>query len=169
MTMDFIQVGKILNTHGVKGELKVLPLTHNIDRFDQLRDIFIGNKYRAAEIETVRYHKNLAIIKLRGFDNINQVLSFKDMYISIREADKIDLPEGHYFIFDIVHCQVFDKDGNYIGLVEDVDQSASNDIYIVKNPEHGKEYLIPAVKEIVTDIDIQEKKIIIAPIEGLIE
>lgn len=169
MTVDLIRIGKIINTHGVKGELRVLPLTHNIRRYDHLRKIYIGENQDLFEIENVKYHKDLVLIKLKDFKDINQVLSFKNEYIYISHEDKIELPEGHYFIFDIINCEVFDTSGNYIGVVKGVDQSPSNDVYIVKNEHKNVEYLIPAVKEFFVSIDIKEKKIIIDPIEGMIE
>src|SRR5690606_37503168 len=99
----------------------------------------------------------------------NEVLPFKESYLYIDEEDKVDLPEDHFFIFDIIDCVVFDTKGDKIGTVVDVIQSASNDVYVVKDYERNKEYLIPAVKEFFINIDISNKKIIIDPIEGMIE
>jgi len=169
MTVEYIQIGKIINTHGVKGELKIFPLTNNIYRFDHLRTAYLGENKKKVEVESVKYHKSLVILKFKEFNNINEVLPFKDKYIYVNQEGKVDLPEGHYFIFDIIDCEVFDTNNNYIGFVKEVDQSPSNDIYIVKDINKGKEYLIPAVKEFFVDIDIANKKIIINPIEGMIE
>ena len=167
--MEYIKVGRIINTHGIRGELKVFPLTDNLDRFDDLKIVYIGNNKEKVEIEQVKYHKGLAIIKLKEFDNINQVLKFKDDFLYIDVEDKVELPEDHYFIFDIVDCNVYDTKGRKIGVVTDVLQYTSNDVYVVKDKEKNKEYLIPAVKEFVVDIDVENKKIIIDPIEGMIE
>lgn len=167
--MEYIKVGRIINTHGIRGELKVFPLTDNLDRFDDLKIVYIGNNKEKVEIEQVKYHKGLAIIKLKEFDNINQVLKFKDDFLYIDVEDKVELPEDHYFIFDIVDCNVYDTEGRKIGVVTDVLQYTSNDVYVVKDKEKNKEYLIPAVKEFVVDIDVENKKIIIDPIEGMIE
>lgn len=167
--MEYIKVGRIINTHGIRGELKVLPLTDNLDRFDDLKIVYIGNNKEKVEIEQVKYHKGLAIIKLKEFDNINQVLKFKDDFLYIDVEDKVELPVDHYFIFDIVDCNVYDTKGRKIGVVTDVLQYTSNDVYVVKDMEKNKEYLIPAVKEFVVDIDVENKKIIIDPIEGMIE
>lgn len=167
--MEYIKVGRIINTHGIRGELKVFPLTDNLDRFDDLKIVYIGNNKEKVEIEQVKYHKGLAIIKLKEFDNINQVLKFKDDFLYIDVEDKVELPEDHYFIFDIVDCNVYDTKGRKIGVVTDVLQYTSNDVYVVKDMEKNKEYLIPAVKEFVVDIDVENKKIIIDPIEGMIE
>lgn len=167
--MEYIKVGRIINTHGIKGELKVFPLTDNLDRFDDLKIVYLGNNKEKVEIEQVKYHKGLVIIKFREFDNINQVLRFKDDFIYIDEEDKVKLPEGHYFIFDIIDCDVYDTEGRKIGIVIDVLQYTSNDVYVVKDQDKNKQYLIPAVKQFIVDIDVDNKKIIIDPIEGMIE
>ncbi len=167
--MDYIKVGRITNTHGIKGELRVFPLTDNIERFNDLKIVYLGDNKEKVEIEDVKYHKGLAIIKFKEFDNINQVLKFKDEFVYIDAEDKVQLPEDHYFIFDIVDCTVYDTVGNKIGVVTDVLLYSANDVYVVKAHDKDKEYLIPAVKEFVKEVDIQNKKIIIDPIEGMIE
>ncbi|WP_223376011.1 ribosome maturation factor RimM [Schnuerera sp. xch1] len=167
--MDYIKIGRIINTHGIKGELKVYPLTDDITRFDDLEIIYLGYDKAKFEIERVKYFKELVILKFKEFNNINEVLKFKDEFIYIDVKDKVKLPEDHYFIFDIIGCTVFDTEGKKIGIVNDVIQSTSNDVYTVKNMETGKEYLIPAVKEFVVDVDINNEKITIDPIEGMIE
>ena len=167
--MDYIKVGKITNTHGIKGEVKVFPLTDNIERFDDLKKVYLGDNKLEVEIENVKYHKGLVIIKFKEFNNINDVLEFKDQFIYIDEKDKVELPKDHYFIFDLVGCTVYNTKEEKIGIVTDVLQYAANDVYVVKDEEKNKNYLIPAVKEFIIEVDINNKKIIIDPIEGMIE
>lgn len=167
--MDYTIVGKIISSHGIKGEVKVYPLTDDLHRFSDLKTAYIGDKKIKVHVEAVRYHKNLGIIKFHGFDDINQILAFKDDYIYISDEDRVVLPENHFFIYDLLNCKVYDTSWNFIGLLVDVMQGASNDVYVVKDTEKGKEYLIPAVKEFIVDVNVEEKKIIIDPIEGMIE
>ncbi|MCF6466400.1 16S rRNA processing protein RimM [Clostridium sp. Cult2] len=167
--MEYIKVGWITNTHGIKGELKIYPLTDYINRFNSLKTVYLGENKRKVEIEKVKYHKELVILKFKEFCSINEVLTFKENYIYIDEEDRVDLPENHFFIYEIIDCQVFDVKGAKIGRVTDVIQFASNDVYVIKNLEKNKEYLIPAVKEFFVDIDVANKKIVINPIEGMIE
>lgn len=167
--MDYTIVGKIINSHGIKGEVKVYPLTDDLHRFSDLKTVYIGDKKLKVEIEAVRYHKGLGIFKFKEFDNINQILSFKDNYIYIKDEDRIKLPDDHYFISDLLNCKVYDTASNLIGNLVNVLQGASNDVYVVKDISKQKEYLIPAVKEFIVDINIEDKKIIIDPIEGMIE
>ncbi len=165
--MERILVGKIVNTHGIKGDLKVYPYTDNIKRFSKLKRIYIGEEELAVQIESVKYHKEMALIKLKEFNNINDVLFLKNKLVYIDGVDKVKLLKDNYFIDDLIGCEVFDLEGNSIGHIKDVLQNSSNDIYIIE--DKNKEYLIPAVKEFIKDININKKKIVIDPIEGMIE
>lgn len=167
--MDYIQVGKIINTQGIKGEVKVYPLTDNISRFDKLEKVYIGEEKTLVYIEKNWSKKNFVILKFAGYDNINEVLKFKNEYLYIEENDKVKLEEGSYFIFDIVGCNVMDIKGNKIGVVTQVITNTGNDIYTIKDKGNNKEYLIPAVKQFIKKVDIKNKEIVIEPIEGLIE
>lgn len=167
--MDYIQIGKIINTHGIKGEVKVYPLTYDINRFSNLKKAYLGQNKIKVEVEKVKYHKDLVIIKFKEFNNINEILLYKDKFIYIEKEDIISLPKNHFFIFDIVDCQVFNMAGDKIGVVTEVIQSVSNDVYVIRNYEKNKEYMIPAIKEFFVNIDIDNKKIVINPIEGMIE
>lgn len=167
--MDYTKVGKIISSHGIKGEVKVYPLTDDLNRFDYLKTAYIGEDKIQVEVERVKYHKNLAILKFKEYSDINQILSFKDYYIYVDEKGRVVLPENHFFIYDLVDCKVFDTNSELIGTLVDVLQGPSNDVYIIKDPEKNKEYLVPAVKEFIVDINILEKRIIIDPIEGMIE
>jgi len=169
MAMDYIQIGKIINTHGIKGELKIYPLTDDMYRFNHLKSAFIGEEKIEVNVENVKYHKGFPILKFKEFHDIDQVLKYKEAFLYVDMDGKVDLPEDHYFIFDIINCEVYDADNNLIGTVIDVMQSAGNDIYIVKDINNQKEYMIPAIKEFFVLIDIDNKKIVIDPIEGMIE
>ncbi len=165
--MDYISIGKITNTHGIKGELKVYPLTDDIKRFDLLEKAYLGEEKIPVNVQSVKYHKNLAILKFKEYNNINEVLDLKDYYIYVDEDGRVELPEGHFFIYEILDSQVFDLDDNPLGFLRDIIQGPGNDVYLIKDGE--KEYLIPAVGEFVKKIDLENKRIYIQPIEGMIE
>jgi 16S rRNA processing protein RimM len=151
--MEYTIVGKIINTHGIKGEVKVYPLTDEIERFSYLGKAYIGDLKEKTKIKTVRYHKGFPIIAFEGFDDINEILRF----------------ENQYFIYDLIDCEVFDMEKKKIGYIYDVLQNISNDVYVVKDDLNNKEYLIPAIKEFIRHVDIDNKVIMIDPIEGMIE
>ena len=167
--MDYTIVGKVINSHGIKGEVKVYPLTHDIERFSTLKIGYLGEEKLKVDIQNVKYHKGIVILKFKEFDDINQILKFKDMDIYVDEANKIVLPKDHYFIYDLINCQVFDMSGNNLGYISNVIQAASNDVYVVSDIPNNKEYLIPVVKQFVKQVDIENKKVVIDPIEGMIE
>ncbi|HLR33965.1 MAG TPA: ribosome maturation factor RimM [Tissierellales bacterium] len=166
--MDYIQVGKIINTHGIKGEVKVLPFTDDIHRFDELKKIYIGEYKLKVEITNVRYIDNIVMLKFDNYHNINEVEKFKNQDVYIDEEDKIELNDNQFFIFDIIGCTVLDTSEREIGTVIDVIKLGSSDIYVIKDNSIDKEYLIPAVKEFIKDINIEGKIIKVDPIEGLI-
>ncbi|WP_069649678.1 ribosome maturation factor RimM [Caloranaerobacter ferrireducens] len=163
--IDFIKVGKIVNTHGIKGELKILPLTDDMTRFEELEYVYVEKQ--KIEIEDVWYKKNFVMLKFKGFDNINDVLCFKGKYVYVDKENAIELPEDTYFIFQIIGLNVYLKNGKFLGEIKDVIQTGSNDVYVVKND--NREYLIPAIKEVIKEINLDDKKVIIDPLEGMIE
>lgn len=160
-----IKVGKITSSHGIKGEVKIYPLTDFPSRFKKGNKVYIDNKEMT--IERSRLQKKIYIVKFEGFDDINEILGFKDKYIEITREQLTTLKKGEYYVFDIIGCEVYDDKENYIGTVKSVFATGNNDVYVVKN--NTKEHLIPAIKQVVSAIDVEGKKIIITPIEGLLE
>ena len=167
--MDYTIVGKIIGSHGIRGEMKIYPYTDDVKRFDKLKIAYIGDDKLKVHVGGVKYHKNLVVLKTKEYDDINQILHFKDSNLYIDDKDRVVLPENHFFIYDLIDSRVYDKDQTLIGVLIDVLQGASNDVYVVKNQETNKEYLIPAVKEFIVSIDVATKEIIIDPIEGMLE
>ncbi|MGO1469324.1 MAG: ribosome maturation factor RimM [Tissierella sp.] len=165
--MNYIVIGKIINTHGIKGEVKLDPHTDDLKRYSDLNKIYIGDEKDPVEIENVRYHKNMVLLKLKEFNNINEVLFLKGEKIYIDEIDRVKLPDDKYFIYELIGCKVFDIEGKFVGDIKEILQNPSNDVYVIKDKE--KEYLIPAVKEFIKEVNIIEKKVIIDTIEGMIE
>lgn len=167
--MNYTMIGKIINTHGVKGELKILPLTGHIDRFSLLEKIYLGSDKEKLEVERARYHKSFVILKLKKYDNINDVIFLKEKNIYVDEEDILVLPEDTYFIDDLIDCKVFDLSNREIGYLKDIISTGKDDVYLIKSSFEDKEYMIPAIKEFIKEIDIDNRIIIIDPIEGMIE
>lgn len=156
---EFLKVGKIVNTHGLKGEMKVIALTDNPRRFDNLECVLIDGKEVA--IEGCKYQKDRVIVKLEGIDRIEDAEKMKEKFMEIPRENAVELEEDCYFLADLRECTVFDTTGKEIGRVYDVLQTKNNDVYWIKSP---KEILIPALKDIVLDIIIDERKIVIKPV-----
>lgn len=172
----YLQVGKIINTHGVKGEVKVMPLTDNRERFEELKTVINVKKDTVHEedvenskiltIEGVKYLKEKVILKFKEINSIDEALSLKDTFMVINREDAVRLPENTYFICDLVGCEVSDINRGLLGAIVDILQTGSNDVYIVKN-KNGHETLVPALKTVVKSVNIDEKKIVVEMPEGL--
>ena len=165
----YLEIGQIVNTFGIKGMVKVQPFTDDIEQFENLKTIYIKNKFeqKEYEIEEVKYHKNMILLKLKGINNIEEANLLRQSYLlKDREKDE-PLKEGTYYIVDLLGLEVYDDNGNLLGTLEDIFNTGSNDIYVVKN-ELGKQILLPAISEVIKEIDIKNKKIIVHLIKGLI-
>jgi len=167
MDFKYLRIGKIVNTQGIKGEVRVLPLTEKLDRFDLLKIVFLDDtRLIEMEVEYVKYHKNFVLIKFKGVDNMNEAEKLKDNYILVSREDAIELPEGSYFVCDLIGLNVYTKEGSPLGKVEDVLSTGSNDVYVVRDGE--KEILIHALKTVVLEISLEQDKMVVDLPEGLV-
>lgn len=155
---DFLQIGEIVNTHGVHGELKVIPLTDNPERFIGLERAWIeGTSGRTAcEIENARVIKGFVLLKIAGVCRMEQAEKLKGTYISVERKDAVKLPEGSYYICDLIGLEVYDEAGGILGNLADILQTGSNDVYVVKGQDNN-ELLVPALKSVVLEISLEKK------------
>ena len=156
---DVLRVGKIVNTHGLKGEVKVIPLTDDPKRYNELDFVLIDGIER--KIQGCKYQKDRVIVKIEGINNIEEAEKYKNKYMEIPREYAVPLEEDTYYIADIIGCTVYDTNGKDLGQIYDVIQTKNNDVYWIRKP---KELLIPVLLEIVTDIDIENRKITIKPV-----
>lgn len=166
---QLMEIGQIVNTYGIKGFVKVMPFTDNINRFEDLDSIYLQTKkgLETFEIEEVKYSKNMVLLKLKGIDDINVAENYRNCYLKIDRKDAVELPEDTYFIVDLLDMEVETEEGEILGKIIDVYPTGSNDIYVVKN-EEGKQILLPAISQVVKTVDIQNKKMIVHLLNGLI-
>lgn len=142
-----MEIGQIVNTYGIKGFVKVQPFTDNIRRFGDLKQIYLQLKkgLETFEIEEIKYHKQMVLLKLKGIDDINEAEKYRNCYLKIDRKDAVNLPEDTYFIADLLEMEVTTEEGEMLGKITDVYPTGSNDIYVVKN-EQGKQILLPAIR-----------------------
>ena len=163
--MQEMEIGKIVNTHGLKGHVKVEPWCDGIETFEYLDSIFIkGTEYN---IESVKPHKNIFLLKLKNIDDINVAEGFKGAIITADREMLPPLPEGTYYITDIIGLEVY-EDEKYIGKISDWIETGSNNVYVIKRPK-GKDVLIPAIDDVIKKIDIENKTMSVKLLEGLME
>lgn len=152
-----MEIGKVVNTFGIKGEIKVLPYVSYIEK---VKIIYIAKQ--KMEIEKLRFQKNVAIIKIKGIDDINLVEQYVGQTVEMEEIDAPKLPKGTYYIKDLIGIDVVTDEGELLGQLDDVITTGANDVYQV-----GK-ILLPAIKEVIKDIDLENKKMTVHIIKGLI-
>jgi len=167
--MKMLRVGKIINTHGLKGELKVLSLSDYAERFEELEWVLIEGYTEKFYIENVKYQKSNVLLSLKGYKDINEVEKFKNKYLLIDETQRRELPEGTYYIADIIGLEAYTVNNNeYLGKVVDILQTGSSEVYVIQN-EKSAPIMIPFVDEFIPYISVEEGKILVNPIEGMIE
>lgn len=167
---DILRVGVITTTHGLRGEVKVFPTTDDPKRFKKLKEVLLdtGKERRKLQVESVRFQKNLVILKFKEFDNINDVEQYKkcDLYVSRKNAVKLE--ENENFIVDLIGLHVVLEDGTEFGIMKDVLQTGANDVYIVEMLD-GREVLLPAIPECILDVDLDSETMTIHLMKGLLD
>lgn len=167
--MKNLEIGQIVNTFGIKGFVKVNPWVNDVTRFEDLETIYIKSKNtkKKYEIEEVKYQKNMVLLKLKGIETVEQAETLRNSYLEIEREDAIPLEEGEYFIADLLGSRVYSDDGEMLGILDDIYNTGSSDIYVVKN-ELGKTILLPYIDEVIKEIDVENKKIIAHLLKGLV-
>lgn len=163
---DFTAIGEIVSTHGLDGGLKVYPHTDDLERFKKLGRCFIGEDKKEFLAIRAFIKKNMAVVFFEEICSIEEAQKYLKKTLYVADCDRIILEEDRYFIYDLIGCEVYSS-GEKIGIIKDVYQGYANDCYEVD--EGGKSFLIPAVKEFILNVDIENKKIDVKLIEGMRE
>lgn len=173
MTQE-LTVGKLVNTHGIRGEIKILSRTDFPEvRFAPGSKLLIvpenGSSTFEVTVESSREHKGVYIVRLEGYTNINQIEKYKGSLIKVPGENLVELPENEYYFHQIVGCEVFtdDNDSQPIGTITEILQPGANDVWVVK-PAKGSEILIPVINDVVLNVDIEAKRITVHLMEGLL-
>lgn len=162
--MEKIKIGKIVNAVGLKGEVKVYNYSDSKEVYERTPEIYAGD--RLLKVQNVRMQKNMVILKFSGIDDRNAAEAAKGTELFITEADLPELPEGQFYIRDLIGMEVEEQGGSFHGVVTDVLQNTAQDIFEVKRDD-GKTVLIPKVDAFVQKIDGKERLITVTLIEGL--
>ena len=163
-----LEIGQIVNTFGIKGFVKVNPFVDDVLRFDDLEKVYLkrNKELKEMEVEEVKYHKNMVLIKFKGIDRVEDAELLRNSYLEVDRENAIELEDGEYFIADLLGIDVYTEEGETLGKLEDIFNTGSNDIYVVKS-EDGKQLLLPAISEVIKEINIQEGKIIVDISQGV--
>lgn len=167
---EYFRVGSFVSTHGVRGEFKVFPTTDDPGRFKKIKEVILdnGKEKKTVRIEGAKFFKNMVILKVEGIDDMDQaaLLRGTDLYVTRKNA--IPLSKGEYYIADLIGLEVEDEAGLSLGKVSDVLQTGANDVYVV-TMENEKELLLPAIKQCILNIDIENQKMRVHIMDGLLD
>ncbi|MGB9826598.1 MAG: ribosome maturation factor RimM, partial [Desulfofundulus sp.] len=157
--VDYINIGKIVNTQGHRGEVRVVPLTDFPERFEQMEEVLVYHKgeRKTYHIEKTRRHKGFVILKFREVPDMNTALTLKGAFLQVTPAQLVVLPEDTFYIFEIIDLEVYTPEGERLGKITDVLSTGANDVYVVQEGDK-RPLLIPALKSVVRDIDLNQKR-----------
>jgi len=165
-----ITIGKILGPVGLRGELRVFSLTDIPGRFDHLTDVIVETsegRHQTICIDRVRYRSRYVYLSFSGLTSLEKVEFLKGAFIQIPEEERLPLPEGIYYHSELTGLEVYLEDGTHLGILEEIFEAGSSDIYAVRSGK--REVLIPALRKFVKSVDLNRNRMVITPIEGLIE
>jgi 16S rRNA processing protein RimM len=173
---DLLQVGAITQTHGVRGEVKVFPTTDDVKRFKKLKEVILytGKEKITLEIENVKFFKQFAILKFKGFDNINDIEKYKGKNLYVTRENAVKLNPDEYFIADLIGLNVYDEEDNYLGELINVIETGANDVYEVKLGDgvmtnNSRNVLFPAIKQCILGVDMESRKMKVHIMPGLLD
>ncbi len=165
---NYFVVGNIVNTQGIKGEVRLMPTVDDTERFKLLDKIYVDRKGNITEyeIESVRFHKQFVLLKLKGVDDMTSAEKLKGTVAKITEDMAVPCGEDEYYIRDLYDMKVVTDEGEELGVISDVLFTGANDVYVVK-PSQGRDILIPAIKDCILSVDIENNVMTVRLLEGL--
>ena len=172
MENNMYNVGKIVNTHGVKGEVRVIRITDFEERFAPDSELYAVHENEGSSIPLVvdghRKHKNFDLLHFEGYNSLNEAEKLKDAMLKVKEDQLSSLEEGEFYYHQVIGCMVFTLEGEELGPVEEILSPGANDVWVIRR-KNQKDLLIPYIEEVVKTVDVKEKKIFIDPMEGMLE
>lgn len=167
---EFLKVGIITSTHGVRGEVKVFPTTDDVKRFKKLKSVYLdtGKEKLPLEIENVKFFKQMVILKFKGIDSLNDVEKYRQKELLVTRENAVKLHKDEYFIADLIGIRIFDEENKEIGVLDDVMLTGANDVYVI-NMLDGRELLLPAIKQCILKVDVEDRYMQVHILDGLLE
>ena len=169
MSDEFITIAKVVSTQGNKGEVNIFPLTDLANRFKNLTTVFLrnNNSQTTLNVEKIRIKENTVVLKFKNIENIKEAKMIVGSFLEVERKNAVKLPKDTYFIFEIIGLEVYAENNIFLGKVENVISTGSNEVYIVKG-KNKKELFIPAIQEVVKNVNLEKKRINIKMVDGLI-
>lgn len=166
---EMLQVGVVTTTHGVRGEVKVFPTTDDVNRFKKLKEVFldIGKEKVSLEIEGVKFFKQMVILKFKGIDTLDDAAGYRQAGLYVTRENAVKLKKDEYFIADLIGVSVYDEADRLLGSLEDVMATGANDVYVIRMTD-GRELLLPAIRQCILDVDVEQGRMKVHVLEGLL-
>lgn len=170
MENNTLRVGVIASTHGVRGEVKVFPTTDDTERFKKLKTVILdtGREQMTLNVEGVKYFKNMVILKFKEFNDINAIEKYKGKDLLVPRDQAVKLGPDENFIVDLIGLKIVTDEGQEFGVLKDVLQTGANDVYVIDGID-GKEYLFPAIKQCILNVDLDAQEITVHIMDGLLD
>lgn len=170
MPNELVSIGKISSTYGYEGVVKVLPLTDFPERFNNIHSIKVSRKGKIEDlaVESVKPYNTIFLIKFAGIDTKEKAGEYRGSLLMVEENEVYSLPEGYYYHFQLVGMQVYDQEKGCLGELKDIIETGANDVYVVQSEKYG-EILIPAIKQVILDVDTVQNKMQVHLLPGLID
>lgn len=168
--LEFVTIGVIINTHGHRGEVKIKPLTDFPERFYKMDTVkmYKDGKERLLTFTTIREHNGIFIAGFKEIADMNQAIELKGGELKVHRDEVVQLPPDHFYVFDLIGLEVYTIDNEYLGKIDEVIETGANDVYVIKK-EGSKDILIPALKKLVKEVNLDTKKMVVELMEGLID
>lgn len=166
---DLITIGKVIKVHSNKGTLKVHPITDFPEHFKTLKEVFLvkAATYLKVAVEKACFHKNCILLTLSGYGSREEAEKWRGAIIAIEQKDLWPLGKDEYYYFDLIGLQVITDEGRELGTISNIFPTGSNDVYVVK--DNDKEYMLPAIKDVVQKVDLEKRIMYVHLLEGLID
>ena len=166
---DYFSIGEIVNVHGIRGEIKILPTTDDPGRFELLKElqVFFGDEIKTYAVEHVRLHKTLVFVKLNGIDDRTAAEGLKGGVVRVPRADALPLDDDEYYQSDLLDMNVETVSGEKLGRLVQIIETGANDVYVVKPAGGGKDLLIPAIKDCIQSVSVEANKMTVSLLKGL--
>ncbi len=170
---NWFKVGKIVNTHGIKGEVRIISTTDFAEeRYEVGNKLYLFQEKQVEPVEVIvathRKHKNFDLVSFEGYPNVNDVEKFKNSMVKVSEDQLSELEDGEFYFHEIIGCIVKTDEGQELGKIKEILTPGANDVWVIKG-KGGKEILIPYIDEVVQEINIEKKEIMITVMEGLLD
>ena len=164
----YLAIGRVVRAHGVKGEISVTILTDFPERFETTEWVYLGNEYEADayRLEKYRWHKKNILLTLAGITDRTQAEQLKGQLVQVPIEEAVPLPEGNYYLYQLVNLQVVTTDNRVLGTITDIIETGANDVFVVSDGQ--KELLLPSIPDVVKSVDTNKGQVVVELIDGLI-